>query len=104
MMNANQSKYNYLLEQNTNYMDYVALLFEGQKITYEEFHENVSKYASVLRKKGIKAGDKVGVWITKRRSTQIMSFGVSSHHRCGFLIKAGGLFEYTSCFFSVSSG
>jgi len=29
-------------------------------------------------------------WITKRTSAQIMSFGVSSHHRCGFFIKGNG--------------
>ena len=58
-----QSKYNYLLEQNKSYMDCIALSFEGQKITYEEFHENINKYANVLRSKGIKAGDKVGVCV-----------------------------------------
>ncbi len=61
MKNANNSKYNYMLEQNKKYMDYTALSFEGKKITYEELHENIQKYAIALSKKGIKAGDIVGV-------------------------------------------
>ncbi len=60
-VNPNMSKYNYLLENNQKYMKYTALSFEGKKITYEELHEKIQKYAISFRRKGIKAGDIVGV-------------------------------------------
>lgn len=63
MANANNSKYNYMLEQNKNYMDYPALSFDSKKVTYGELHENIQKYAIVLSKKGVKAGDVVGACV-----------------------------------------
>lgn len=62
----NMSKYDYLYENNKNYMDYTALSFSpGQgkeiNITYEELHDKINKYAVALSKYGIKAGDKVAV-------------------------------------------
>ena len=62
----NMSKYDYLYENNKNYMDYTALSFSPGKgkeinITYEELHDKINKYAVALSKYGIKAGDKVAV-------------------------------------------
>lgn len=63
-MSLDDRKYNYLLEQNKKYMDYVALSFmNGKKITYEELHEGIQKYAKILYKKGIREGDVVGVCV-----------------------------------------
>lgn len=62
-MNMDQSKYDYLLENNKKYMNYIALSYENQKITYEELHDNINKYANVFYKIGIKSGDVVGVCV-----------------------------------------
>lgn len=63
MIKAYNSKYNYLLEQNNKYMDMIALSFEGKKITYEEMHDKINKYANLFKKEGIKSGDIVGVCV-----------------------------------------
>ena len=58
----NQSKYDFLLERNKNYMNFNALSFEGMKdkVTYEELHDKIWKYARALYKKGIRKGDLIG--------------------------------------------
>ncbi len=56
------SEYEFLLNCNKNYMNYTALTFEGRaKITYEELHDNIEKYARALYQKGIRKGDKIGI-------------------------------------------
>lgn len=60
-VNPNDRKYNYLLNKNQGFMDYTALTFQDRKITYEELHESIEKYARILYKKGVRAGDKIGV-------------------------------------------
>lgn len=59
----NCSKYDYLLERTKKYMDYPALSFEGmkEKVSYEELHDKIWKYARALSKKGIKKGDLIGL-------------------------------------------
>ena len=61
MGNPNNSKYNYMLEQNQKYMDYVALTFGDRKITYEEMHDRIEKYVRMLYSKGVRNGDIIGV-------------------------------------------
>lgn len=61
MSNPNQKKYDYLLEQNENFMDLIALSTFDRKITYEEMHESIQKYARLLYKKGVREGDVIGV-------------------------------------------
>ena len=61
MINPNCSKYDYMLENNKKYMDYIALSFENRKITFEELHNNIEKYAKMLYSKGIRQGDVIGV-------------------------------------------
>lgn len=61
MANANNSKYNYMLEQNKKYMDYTALTFGDRKITYEEMHDRIEKYVRMLYSKGVRNGDIIGV-------------------------------------------
>ncbi len=62
MINSNTSKYNFMLEQNKNYMDYIALTFGNRKITYEEMHDRIEKYARMLYSRGIRNGDIIGVF------------------------------------------
>lgn len=56
-----QRKYDYMLENNKNYMNYTALSFGNRKITYEEMHESIEKYAKLLYKKGVRRGDLIGL-------------------------------------------
>lgn len=67
-INYNQSKYDFLYENNKNYMNYKALSFlppKGKEIevTYEELHNKIYQYALSLSHFGIKKGDKVGVCV-----------------------------------------
>jgi acetyl-CoA synthetase len=49
--------------------DKVAIIWEGnspdedQKFTYKDLHEQVCKFASVLRKHGVKKGDRVAIYL-----------------------------------------
>ena len=61
MMNINKTKYDYMLEQNKNYMDLIALSFDNRKITYEEMHDRIEKYVRLLYAKGIRQGDVIGI-------------------------------------------
>lgn len=61
MANANNSKYNYMLERNKKYMNYTALTFGDRKITYEEMHDRIEKYVKMLYSKGVRNGDIIGV-------------------------------------------
>ena len=40
---VNCSDYDFLLERNKNFMNYIALSFHNKKITYEELINNISK-------------------------------------------------------------
>ena len=55
------SKYDFLLERNKNYMNYTALSFNNQKITYEEMHEKIDLYTRALTKRGIRKGDIIAI-------------------------------------------
>ena len=61
MGNYFKTQYDYMLEQNKNHMNETALSFEGRKITYEELHDKVDKYARLLYKRGIREGDRIGL-------------------------------------------
>lgn len=60
MGNYFKNQYDYMLEQNKNHMNETALSFEGRKITYEELHDKIDKYARLLYKRGIREGDRIG--------------------------------------------
>ncbi len=61
MKNINKTKYEYLLDCNSEYMNMVALSFGNKKITYEEMHEQIEKFVRLLYAKGIRRGDIIGV-------------------------------------------
>ena len=61
MANPNNSKYNYLLENNAKYMNLTALSFGERKVTFEELHDRIEKYTKILYAKGIREGDVIGV-------------------------------------------
>lgn len=58
----NCTRYEYLVERNRNFMNYIAISTEdGRKISYEELHEKIDEYAKALSKKGIRKSDLVAV-------------------------------------------
>lgn len=62
MKMPNCTKYEFLVNRNKNFMNYIALSTEdGRKITYEEMHVRIDEYARAFMKKGIKKGDLVAV-------------------------------------------
>ena len=61
MKNINETKYNYMLEQNKDYMDLTALSFGDRRITYEEMHDRIEKYVRLLYSKGVRQGDIIGI-------------------------------------------
>lgn len=61
--NNKQSLYDYLLEKNKGHFQEIAITFGDLKITYEELHENIDKYARALYKKGIRKGDIIGLCV-----------------------------------------
>lgn len=61
MKNINETKYNYMLEQNKDYMNLTALSFGDRKITYEEMHDRIEKYVRLLYSKGVRQGDVIGI-------------------------------------------
>lgn len=61
MKNINETKYNYMLEQNKDYMDLTALSFGDRKISYEEMHDRIEKYVRLLYSKGVRQGDIIGI-------------------------------------------
>ena len=61
MKNINETKYNYMLEQNKDYMDLTALSFGDRKISYEEMHDRIEKYVRLLYSKGVRQGDVIGI-------------------------------------------
>ena len=60
-MNLDMDKYDFMLERNANYMNYIALSFGERNISYEEMHDRIEKYYKLLKLKGITKGDIVGV-------------------------------------------
>lgn len=61
MKNINETKYNYMLEQNKDYMNLTALSFGDRKISYEEMHDRIEKYVRLLYAKGVRQGDVIGI-------------------------------------------
>ena len=54
MGNYNKTQYEYMLEQNKNHMNEIALSFGDRKITYEELHDKIDKYSRLLYKRGVR--------------------------------------------------
>ena len=63
------ASYNCLDANLKNRADKVAIIWQGEpegdvrKITYKELHREVCKFANVLKKKGIKKGDRVCIYL-----------------------------------------
>lgn len=57
------SKYDFLLSRNEGYMDYIALSFYDQKVTYRELHKHIDEFARALYAYGVRQGDKIGLCV-----------------------------------------
>lgn len=53
------SIFDYMMRENKDHLDDVALYYFGKQITYRKLEENVNKFAASVLEKGIKPGDKV---------------------------------------------
>lgn len=53
------SIFDYMMKENKNHLDDVALYYFGKKITYRELEKKVNQFAASAIEKGIKPGDKV---------------------------------------------
>ncbi|MFC1893080.1 AMP-binding protein [Chloroflexota bacterium] len=55
-----------LEETGARFPDAGALVFEDQRISYQEYVENVHRFAKGLYAMGVRRGDRVGIWMTNR--------------------------------------
>ncbi len=55
------SIYNYMMKNNLDHMDDVALEYFGKKITYKQFDDKINQFANSILKHGVKHGDVVTV-------------------------------------------
>ncbi len=77
-INPNCSSYDYLLENNKKYMNLTALTWENRKISYEELHDRIEKYAKLLYKKGIRKNDVVGVCLVNTPESVYLLYALSA--------------------------
>ena len=55
----------------------VVSVLQNHRFSYNELHSQVIKASKALVSKGIKSGDRVGVWSTNRSEWIILQFAVS---------------------------
>lgn len=67
------SVYQFLKDTVAGHPEYLAMTFNDQHTTYAELDEKVNKFASVLRKQGVRKGDRVAL-ILINSPTYVISF------------------------------
>ena len=77
-VNPQMKKYDYMLENNRNYMDYVALSTPNREITYEELHSSIEKYVKLLYAKGVREGDMIGICALNVPETVYLIYALAS--------------------------
>jgi long-chain acyl-CoA synthetase len=55
------SLYNYLKQQTSSHMNLVALVYQGNKVTYEEMYDKIDRFAAALSDLGIQKSDRVAL-------------------------------------------
>ncbi|MBU1170680.1 MAG: amino acid adenylation domain-containing protein [Proteobacteria bacterium] len=65
-----------LLESTLKYPDNIAFRYEDQSITYRQLETKSSRLANMLRNKGVKPGDPVGIYLTKSLEAIVSFFAV----------------------------
>ena len=61
--------FNYMMKENLNHLDDVALYYFGKKITYRELRRQIFRFASSIASCGIKKGD--NVIVSKYAGTEV---------------------------------
>lgn len=67
-----------LVKSAKNYPDKPVIIFQGNKITYQELHSQVQALAKGLKEMGISRGDKVGLLIANSPQFVISYFAVAT--------------------------
>ena len=68
----------------------MAIIWEGddpyydKKITYNELHEQVCRFANVLKKNGVKKGDRVTIYHADDSRSGLRDAGLHAHRRRSF--------------------
>lgn len=66
-----------LWESAQRFPEKVAIIFQGQKITYRELDGLANSFANALAKLGVKKGDRVALYMTNRPEYVISVYGVA---------------------------
>lgn len=53
--------YDYMMKNNLNHLDDIALIYFDKKISFKELQNKIDKFAAIMLKSGVKAGDIVTV-------------------------------------------
>ncbi|MFX0195926.1 MAG: class I adenylate-forming enzyme family protein [Candidatus Hodarchaeota archaeon] len=67
---------NFLENSARKYPDKVALIYQNQRLTYQEVDENANQLACSLRDQGIKRGDRVAILMDSSPEAVISLFGI----------------------------
>ena len=54
----------------------LAVIFDGQRWTYKQFDEEVTRLAKALRHVGVQKGDRVALWLTNSAELEFLLFAV----------------------------
>ncbi len=73
----------WLTESARRYPRRVAVSFKSRGLSYEELHEQSSRLAALLRARGVRHGDRVGIYFHKSLESIVSIFGI---------LKAGGVY------------
>ncbi len=81
------SLYEYMISQNRNNMDGIALNYFGKKITYSEFDGRINDCAKALTKCGVKQGDVVSLCMLTMPETLVLLYAINKIGAvCNFLV------------------
>ncbi len=66
-----------LWESAQRFPEKIAIVFQGQKISYRELDGLANSFANALAKLGVKKGDRVGLYMTNRPEYVISVYGIA---------------------------
>ncbi|MCX7855329.1 MAG: AMP-binding protein [Anaerolineae bacterium] len=78
-----QLVHHFLENSAERFPDKVALVCDGQRLTYAEIEAQANRLAQALRARGLQRGDRVAVWLPNSVEAVVAIFGA---------LKAGGIF------------
>lgn len=69
--------FNYMMKENLNHLDDVALYYFGKKITYRELRRQIFRFASSIASCGIKKGDNVTMCMPNTPEAVVAFYGLN---------------------------